>query len=187
VLGNLPTAPTTSGQQSPAISMRLRQCADRLRRPVLFFKKELLPSRLLSFADYPLRFDLIPNIAWAPSVGIHPLAARQSKASFDRKRYIQPSAIIGGSIGDVRNCPCCTSFRSARSLLSVFGLFCYDALTGLLGGPEGLARAVAVPEEGAAVARRVAHPWWWEATGSRSEQLDARPAVVRLVPAFGGK
>jgi hypothetical protein len=36
---------------------------------VLFFKKELLPSRLLPFAGRTLHFDLANNIAWAPSVG----------------------------------------------------------------------------------------------------------------------
>jgi hypothetical protein len=36
---------------------------------VLFFKKELLPSRLLPFAGRTLQSDLANNIAWAPSVG----------------------------------------------------------------------------------------------------------------------
>jgi len=36
---------------------------------VLFFKKELLPSSLLSFYCFTLQFDLVNNVGWAPNVG----------------------------------------------------------------------------------------------------------------------
>jgi len=36
---------------------------------VLFFKKELLPLRLLLVAGCMLHFDLANNIAWKPNVG----------------------------------------------------------------------------------------------------------------------
>jgi hypothetical protein len=69
---------------------------------VLFFKKELLPSRLLSFADYPLRFDLVPNIAWAPSGGIHPLVDRSRPlvlAAYYSRIVMKCSPFAGGMEG----------------------------------------------------------------------------------------
>jgi len=54
----------------PARSVRIPKRKSFL---VLFFKKELLPSRPLSFAGRTPHSDLANNIAWAPSAGFYPL------------------------------------------------------------------------------------------------------------------